>query len=125
MKFNQVTWYSKLLALVIFITLPFVGFWLGVQYQKVTNPPSVNVTTSRAAPKNNSKTVVDSQKVKLKTIFKDGTLNYSGSVQLPTPCHKLNEDVRVLESFPEQVQIRLTIEDPDPGTFCAQVIAEK
>jgi hypothetical protein len=31
-EWNKVTWYSKLAALVIFIALPFLGFWFGVRY---------------------------------------------------------------------------------------------
>ena len=31
-EYNKVTWYSKLLALILFVALPFIGFWLGVQY---------------------------------------------------------------------------------------------
>ncbi len=31
-EFNKVTWYSKLIALIIFIVFPFVGFYWGVQY---------------------------------------------------------------------------------------------
>jgi len=33
-ELNKVTWYSKLLALILFITLPFIGFYIGIQYQK-------------------------------------------------------------------------------------------
>jgi hypothetical protein len=36
---NKVTWYSKLIALVLFVALPFIGFWLGVKYGEI-NPPS-------------------------------------------------------------------------------------
>ncbi len=31
-EWNKVTWYSKILALAIFVALPFVGFWYGTQY---------------------------------------------------------------------------------------------
>ena len=31
-QWNKVTWYSKTLALVIFIVLPFIFFYYGVQY---------------------------------------------------------------------------------------------
>jgi hypothetical protein len=34
-EWNKVTWYSKLLAIVIFVTLPFAGFILGVKYQEM------------------------------------------------------------------------------------------
>jgi hypothetical protein len=31
-EWNKVTWYSKLIALGLFVVLPFLGFWLGTQY---------------------------------------------------------------------------------------------
>lgn len=33
-EWNKVTWYSRLIALVMFASLPFIGFYLGIQYQK-------------------------------------------------------------------------------------------
>lgn len=33
-EWNKVTWYSKLLALVLFVALPFIGFYYGTQYGK-------------------------------------------------------------------------------------------
>lgn len=36
-EWNQVTWYSKILALILLVTLPFVGFYIGTIYQKVAN----------------------------------------------------------------------------------------
>jgi len=35
---TTVTTFSKILALVLFITLPIFGFWLGMEYQKITEP---------------------------------------------------------------------------------------
>lgn len=37
---GQVTWYSKLIALVLFIALPFLGFWYGMQYGELVAPLS-------------------------------------------------------------------------------------
>jgi hypothetical protein len=34
-EWNKVTWYSKLLAMVIFVALPFIGFYYGAQYGKI------------------------------------------------------------------------------------------
>ena len=31
-EWNSVTWYSKMLALALFVALPFIGFWYGMQY---------------------------------------------------------------------------------------------
>ncbi len=33
-EWNKVTWYSKLLALILFVALPFLGFYYGMEYQK-------------------------------------------------------------------------------------------
>jgi hypothetical protein len=35
-QWNKVTWYSKMLAIVLFIALPFAGFYLGIQYDRFT-----------------------------------------------------------------------------------------
>jgi hypothetical protein len=45
-EMHKVTWYSKLLALVLFILLPFFGFLLGMKYQRILDfvtglPPKV------------------------------------------------------------------------------------
>lgn len=126
MKFNQVTWYSKLGALFLIIILPAVGFYLGMIYGGDVSPSdesSVRVVGQTKVIDN--KTVVGSEKVTLKTSFKNGKLEYSGSVQLPSPCHKLDIQTTVAESYPEQVYISLEIIDPDPGVLCATVIEEK
>ena len=34
-EWNKVTWYSKLIALALFVALPFIGFYYGVQYGKM------------------------------------------------------------------------------------------
>jgi len=34
-EWNKVTWYSKLVALALFVALPFVGFWCGIKYGEV------------------------------------------------------------------------------------------
>ena len=49
MQLNQVTWYSKLLALILFIALPFIGFWLGMEYQKQVGPPTTDIVYQKVA----------------------------------------------------------------------------
>ena len=44
-EWTKVTWYSKFLALVLFVALPFIGFYYGVQYGKITAPLSQTPTT--------------------------------------------------------------------------------
>jgi len=31
-EWNKVTWYSKIIALALFVALPFAGFWFGIRY---------------------------------------------------------------------------------------------
>ena len=39
-----VTTFSKVLAMILFIFLPFVGFYLGMQYQKAISPQNSNTS---------------------------------------------------------------------------------
>jgi len=129
MKFNQVTWYSKLLASILFIALPFLGFYVGMKYERAIVPQSQDLITSDTKPRSSDqtgwKTIVDTKQVTVETKYENGTLKYSGTVQLPSPCHQLKDETVVLESFPEQVQIRLTIQNPDPQIQCIQVVTPK
>jgi hypothetical protein len=49
-EWNKVTWYSKILALVLFVALPFAGFYFGVQYgmaqQHATDASLKNASSS-------------------------------------------------------------------------------
>lgn len=53
--------------------------------------------------------------------FSDGVHVIAGSIDLPSPCYNLETDVRVAESFPEQVTVAFT-SDVDEDLMCAQVI---
>ena len=45
-EWNTVTWYSKLLALALFVALPFVGFYYGIQYGSIVSMSSQPSTTA-------------------------------------------------------------------------------
>ncbi len=54
-EWNKVTWYSKLLALALFVALPFIGFYCGVQYGKTVAaigqaPPTTIATSTALSP---------------------------------------------------------------------------
>ncbi|OGD86908.1 hypothetical protein A2Z23_01440 [Candidatus Curtissbacteria bacterium RBG_16_39_7] len=124
MKLDQVTWYSKLLAAILFVALPFVGFCLGMKYQQA-------ITISQKVPANSipktgdTNIAIKADQLTLKTTYENGFLKYSGEVELPSPCHQLKDQSLVMESYPEQVQIRLMVESPQPGVACVQVITDK
>lgn len=131
MKFNSVTWYSKIIAAILFITLPFVGFYVGMKYQEATSSPDTDAIVdsgSSSDANTNWETLVSTDEIILKTKYEGGRLKYTGTVQTPTPCHTLKDETKVLESFPEQVQIRVLITypslSPNAG-ICAQVITDQ
>jgi len=126
MKFREVTWYSKLLALILFIALPFIGFYTGTWYQKAITPTVPPQVSDKTRPGEDKLTRVIKSNELIVTLERDsGILKYSGSIQLPTPCHKLKDETGVLQSYPEQVQIRLKIDNPEPSVICTQVITKK
>jgi len=46
-QWNKVTWYSKTVALILFVALPFIGFYYGAQYGKIqVSLPSASQTVS-------------------------------------------------------------------------------
>jgi hypothetical protein len=52
-QWNKVTWYSKLIALVLFVALPFIGFYYGTQYGKTVallgQAPTTSISSSTAS----------------------------------------------------------------------------
>lgn len=62
--------------------------------------------------------------ITVKHDFVDGTHIIAGSVDLPTPCHLLETNTRIMESFPEQVVIDF-ITTLEEGTICAQVVTPR
>lgn len=55
--------------------------------------------------------------------FAKSVHNISGTMQVPTPCHELKVEARIMESYPEQVVVDFNI--VDTGAICVQVIADK
>lgn len=55
-QWNKVTWYSKLIALVLFVALPFIGFYYGTQYGKtlgsIAQVTATGSTTTTGAAQN-------------------------------------------------------------------------
>src|ERR1044072_2461483 len=57
-QWNKVTWYSKLLALILFVALPFTGFYLGIKYESLTS--SVGVIAPHTTASSTASTVATS-----------------------------------------------------------------
>ncbi len=56
--------------------------------------------------------------------FAGGMHTYSGILTLPDPCHEINAQAIMMESFPEQVRIEITTRR-DQDVLCAQVLTDK
>jgi len=127
MKFNSVTTFSKILAMILFIALPFIGFYLGIVYQKAIAPVFNNLVVQSPSPTvtQEPSPVPSLLQTKVITSYQNNTLSYSGKVILPSPCHELEQDVLIMESFPEQIKVNLTSISPSPDKVCIQVISEK
>jgi len=115
MNLNRETWYSKAIAIFLFFAFSIAAFYLGAKYEKSTalrNTGAVVSSPSRS-------------KVVFQKSYEDNLLKYQGTVEVPSPCHNLIPETKVMESYPEQVRIDLTITDPSPGIFCTQQITQK
>ena len=56
----------------------------------------------------------------LKVSYQDGIFSYEFEVQKPTPCHFVEKEMMVLESYPPQLRLDLRI--VDSGEICVQMI---
>lgn len=54
----------------------------------------------------------------------NNTWNYTVTGSLPNPCYEASADAIVMESFPEQVIIELTVKQPASDVICTQVVEE-
>lgn len=65
----------------------------------------------------------DTQAMQVTHSYVDGTHTYGFSITKPTPCHSVEYNAVIMESFPEQFAIDFRIVSPAPEVVCAQVIA--
>lgn len=107
-----------ILAVVIILSLAVVSgiifwsWWQGRASNELIEEPLSLVEKHLKAPE---------KIITAKHQFKDGTHTIVGEIDMPTPCHLLDWDAIISESFPEQVTINFksVYESEDA---CAQVI---
>jgi len=124
MKFNQVTWYSKILALIIFISLPFAGFWLGAKYEKAT---TVDDTKTERITVSGYTSLIDTDEIAVQTKYEDGLLQYKGRIQVPDPCNYTLKKTTVIAENQNIVEIKLNVEKvvSKSQKTCIQVLTDK
>jgi hypothetical protein len=55
--------------------------------------------------------------------YEDGAYTYRGTIQTPTPCHTVETEQVIREIFPEDVDLKFTIQDS--GEICIQVMGSE
>ena len=117
MNLNRETWYPKAIAIFLFLAFPIAAFYLGAKYQKSIVYKVKSTISSYQVPVKS--------KVTFEKNYENNLLKYAGTVEAPTPCHEIRQETKIMESFPEQVRIDLSIENPTPDNVCAQRITQK
>ena len=102
------------ILLVLSILLFIYSLWLSIPNEEVKEDTQDNLIENTTRKDFN-----------LEYTFTDNNLwTYTVSGQLPNPCYEVSTEVRVAESYPEQVTVLVTVTEPDADTMCAQVIQE-
>jgi len=113
LSYTKVMYIRAVIGIVIVATLALVAFFFW---------PTQD-TSKDAAPVDNPTPIQTEEKNIVTHTFREGTHAIAGMVTLPTPCHELQENITVAESFPEQVHIDLVIAATDG--ICIQVLDER
>lgn len=103
---------SYIIAVVAFIVLLAGVVFFGFS----GNKEDTNPTPSTPDAADNRPEVT----INAKHQWKDGTHTVAGEIEMPTPCHIIDNAVEVAESFPEQIRIYFTMETN--ADVCTQVI---
>jgi len=106
-----------ILAVVIILSVAVVS---GIIFWSWWSGRSVNVT-EEPLPQVEAPLKSPEKIITAKHQFKDGTHTIVGEIDMPTPCHLLDWDVMIAESFPEQVMIGFK-SVYNSADVCAQVV---
>lgn len=98
---------KKVLLFFVFV----LAIWIGGMtfFGRIDNTPT-------------SSTFVIPDSLTVTRTFKDGVHTISGTITTPTPCYRIDQNVRIAESYPEQIFIDLSVA-PNVA-YCAAVVTE-
>ena len=108
-----------LIGLLLVLIVLFVGYVLVTQTQDTSDNGDQDDTQHSELPPSVSAEIIGD----ITYTIEDSQHEIGMTVQLPTPCHVVNQDVEIMESAPEQVRIALTV--PADDGVCIQVIDER
>lgn len=113
---------KSILIRLVFIIILFIALWGVTQWSGMEG--------EQRQPKDDGIQVEDQRSVDDNTIYvvhtyEDGLHRLEGELTVPTPCHEVDIETRIAESYPEQVMIDFTIVPPEEGRVCTQVLTDK
>jgi len=107
----------KTLALALLMTL----FVTGCTQQSTVVDTSDNGASDSTG--NNLADLFNTDMFTLATEYTDpSSWSYTLTADMPNPCYGFEVEALVMESYPEQVTLNITIQEPAAGVVCAQVI---
>jgi len=110
---------NKLIAVGILIVLAVI---LGIAATAIDVTRSADANHKEPSSKKHAIPLDETEgSIKARHQFKDGVHTLVGEVLVPTPCHTLEAEVLIRESFPEQVTIVFSIVSTE-AELCAQVV---
>lgn len=115
---------NKLLVGIALLLILLVGGWFALMSDTNTTPTD-EPTASEPTTSGPTQDGIDvaNESINLTFTYADNAFAYNGTVQKPTPCHSVETDLRIMESFPEQVELDINVVPTDE--ICAQVIDEE
>lgn len=122
MKWNSVTWYSKLLAMILFVSLPFIGFYLGTRFDEATKPAK-NENLDKI--QEGYTTIVDTDEISVEIKNDNGLLLYKGRAQAPDSCNYLLSESTFVSSENKIPVLKIDVKKKTGTTqTCVQVISD-
>jgi len=109
---------SKIIALFVGLFALIVVGMFTFAYIKRSEIEQKDVDTSPVAEESSAYNQIE--RIDAKHFFIDGVHTIAGEILMPTPCDLLDNTVRVMESYPEQVAIDFTV--INNSDICAQVV---
>ena len=108
---------KKTVLIVSLVTIVLLGsaYFLYSNFFKEDSNPNEDTTTSYTIEEGNFSLYTE--------YIKDSEWQYTVTGTVPTPCHEVNINTQVMESFPEQVVVNVTV-ITNPEEVCTQVIQD-
>ncbi|OGE84904.1 MAG: hypothetical protein A3J48_02210 [Candidatus Doudnabacteria bacterium RIFCSPHIGHO2_02_FULL_46_11] len=111
--------YQKILVKLAWILVLLGGLWLVFEWDQ----SQISVVENRA--RQEEPVDASPQTIKAKHAFAAGEHTLSGKLNLPTPCHELEYETIITQSYPEQITINFKISPPAVDVICIQVVDER